>query len=122
MAHLLVVEDNADVRSALRIVLEDRGYRVTGAESVAAAVRAGAADAPDVILLDLTLPDGDGLEVLTRLTSDGRPPPITLALTGRDEPDVRRRCLDAGCHDVLVKPVPPREIVRRVAEALDVRG
>jgi DNA-binding response OmpR family regulator len=118
VSHLLVVEDNADVRSALRIIFEDRGYRVTGAESVAQAIRAGAADRPDAILLDLTLPDGDGLEILERLTMGGQAPPLVLALTGRDEPEVRRRCLDAGCYDVLVKPVPPREIVRIVAEGL----
>jgi CheY-like chemotaxis protein len=62
------------------------------------------------MLLDLTLPDGDGLLVLERLHTDGAAPRVTVAVTGRDEPEVRARCLAAGCHDVLVKPIAPLEL------------
>jgi CheY-like chemotaxis protein len=115
--HVLIVEDSALVASAMRILLEDAGHTVTEAGSVAAAVEAVvlAQHVPDVALLDLTLPDGDGLAVLLRLREIGREPRIAVAVTGRDDPDVRARCLTAGCRDVLLKPVPARELSRLVS-------
>jgi CheY-like chemotaxis protein len=116
-AHVLIVEDNALVASAMRILLENAGHAVTEAGSIAAAVEAvqAASGVPDVALLDLTLPDGDGIEVLARLRAVGRAPRVAVAVTGRDEPEVRARCLQAGCTDVLLKPVPARELPRLVA-------
>lgn len=114
--HVLIVEDSALVASAMRILLEDAGHSVTEAGSVAAAVEAVAHSSrvPDVALLDLTLPDGDGLAVLHRLREIGREPRVAVAVTGRDDSDVRARCLAAGCRDVLLKPVPARELSRLV--------
>lgn len=60
----------------------------------------------DVMLLDVTLPDGDGLAALARLVESGHAPLNTIALTGHDDDDLRQRCLDAGCTDVLLKPAP----------------
>jgi CheY-like chemotaxis protein len=116
--HVLVVEDNALVAGAMRILLEDAGHTVTEAGSVAAAIAAvrGAPQPPDLALLDLTLPDGDGLLVLARLDAEGLAPRVTVAVTGRDDPEVRERCLAAGCHDVLLKPVPARELQRLAAQ------
>lgn len=116
--HVLIVEDNALVASAMRILLEDAGHTVTEAGSIAAAVDAVefATRTPDVALLDLTLPDGDGLRILDRLRALGKMPRITIAVTGRDDPEVRTRCLSAGCADVLLKPVPARDLRRLVAE------
>jgi CheY-like chemotaxis protein len=65
------------------------------------------------MLLDLTLPDGSGLEILEELGADAPRPRVTVALTGRDEPEVARRCYALGCAAVLVKPVPARELLRR---------
>jgi two-component system KDP operon response regulator KdpE len=112
----LIVEDSALVASAMRLLLEDAGHSVTEAGSVAAAVEAVAVASrvPDVALLDLTLPDGDGLRVLAQLRAMGREPRIAVAVTGRDDPGVRERCLAAGCHAVLLKPVPARELSRLV--------
>lgn len=114
--HVLVAEDNALVGGAMRLLFEESGFRVTICASVASTVAAAAADAVDVLLLDLGLPDGDGLLALTELRALGAAPPVTVALTGRDEPDVAARCIDAGCAAVLVKPVPARELVARVRE------
>jgi len=115
--HVLIVEDNAVVASAMRILLEDAGHTVSEAASVAAAISAVEASThvPDVALLDLTLPDGDGLSILLALRHLGREPRITVAITGRDDPSVRARCLAAGCREVLLKPVPARELPRLVA-------
>jgi len=110
--HVLVVEDNVDVGDAFRVLFESTGRRVSVVRTVADAVAAARADAVDLMLLDLTLPDGSGLEILEELDDDARPR-VTVALTGRDEPDVVRRCYSLGCAAVLVKPVPARELLRR---------
>ena len=119
--HVLVVEDNPLVASAMRILLEDAGHTVSEAGSVSAAIGAveAATSIPDVALLDLTLPDGDGLSILSALRDLGREPRITVAVTGHDDPAIRARCLAAGCRDVLLKPVPARELPRLVAAWLN---
>src|SRR3954465_7741604 len=101
MAHVLIVEDNELVTDALRILFETTGRRVTVAHSVAEATAIGLADPPDLMLLDLKLPDGDGLEVAERLRVGGVLPK-TVALTGRDDPESLQRCSAAGVTDVLV--------------------
>jgi len=110
------VEDSPLVTDALRLLLEETGHAVRAAGSVRDAVGACASEAPDLVLLDITLPDGDGLTLLDELAARGIARPTTVAMTGHDDPDTRQRCLAAGCVEVLVKPVPARELVRRVGE------
>ena len=102
----------------MRIIFEAAGYRVSEAANLADARGATSTSMPDAILLDLTLPDGEGLDLLPGLTPRTPSRPVLIALTGRDEPQVVRRCRELGCHDVLLKPVPPRDLVRRVGELL----
>ena len=102
----------------MRIIFESAGYRVSEAGSLADAGLAASAAMPDAILLDLTLPDGNGLDLIPGLRPRTSERPLIIALTGRDEPDVTRRCRSAGCHEVLLKPVPPRELVRTVGALL----
>jgi CheY-like chemotaxis protein len=102
---VLLVDDSDLVTEALGILLVETGHRVTTAASVQGAIDAARADPPDVLLLDLTLPDGDGLEVLRTLASEGRAPRATVALTGHDDEATQARCLAAGCRAVLAKPV-----------------
>jgi DNA-binding response OmpR family regulator len=118
-AHVLVVEDNALVTSATRILLEDAGFRVSTAGRVSDAYAICRADPPDAILLDLRLPDGDGLTLLKRLRADGATPSVVVALTGRDEPEIRARCLRAGCVEVLLKPVDVRALASRIRSWLE---
>jgi CheY-like chemotaxis protein len=115
---VLIVEDNELVTGALRILFEETGRRVTVAHSVADAVQAGASDPPDLLLLDLALPDGDGLEVARSLAKRGVQPKATVALTGRDDPASRQRCADAGCTEVMLKPVPTLELLAKAKEWL----
>jgi two-component system CheB/CheR fusion protein len=112
VARILVVEDNADAGDAMRMLLEASGHQVQVAGTVAAALAACNDHPIDIMLLDLTLPDGDGLEVLARATTA---PNVTLALTGWDEPAVIARCRAAGCHDVLLKPVSARALLALTA-------
>lgn len=119
MPHVLIVEDNELVTGALRILFEQTGRRVTVAHSVAAAVQAGRDDPPDLLLLDLTLPDGDGLEVARALRDVGIQPRAIVALTGRDDPESLERCAAAGCTEVMVKPISSRELLRKTSLWLD---
>ncbi len=98
----------------MRIIFEAAGYRVSEAATLADSRRLTSADMPDVILLDLTLPDGNGLDLIASLDARSDTKPVIVALTGRDESEVTRRCRELGCHEVLLKPVPPRELVRTV--------
>ena len=113
---VLVVEDSALITSALRIVLESNGYEVTIARTAAEAIDAASEIRPDVMLLDLTLPDRDGLSVLNDLALRGASLPVTFAITGDDDDVTRARCIAAGCTDVLLKPVPIRDLLRIIAE------
>ena len=110
---VLLVEDSELVTDALTVLLEATGHRVRVAGSVRGAVAAARAERPDVMLLDLTLPDGDGLDVLAALDG-GSAPRTTAALTGHDDEATRERCLAAGCHDVLSKPVPTGVLLARM--------
>lgn len=115
---MLVVEDNELVTGALRILFEETGRRVTVAHTVAEAVGLGAADPPDLLLLDLSLPDGDGLDVVRALAARGVRPRATVALTGRDDAATAQRCREAGVSAVMLKPVPTQELLTRAREWL----
>lgn len=111
--HVLIVEDNELVTGALRILLESADLRVSVAATIAEALPIARDDSPRITLLDLTLPDGDGLALVGPLRDAGCS--TVVALTGRDDPETRARCLEAGCADVLLKPVPARELLARLA-------
>ena len=113
---VLLVDDSALVTDALTVLLEATGHRVRVADSVRTAVDAARAERPDVMLLDLTLPDGDGLTVLTHLRAADAAPRTSVALTGHDDPETRERCVAAGCVDVVTKPLSTGELVRRMRE------
>ena len=116
--HVLIVEDNELVTDALRILFEETGRRVTVAHSVADAIRVGSLDPPDLLLLDMRLPDGEGLDVARTLSANGVVPKATIALTGQDDPAVAERCAAAGCSAVLVKPVATRDLLEKAKEWL----
>jgi DNA-binding response OmpR family regulator len=113
-ARILIVEDSPLITDALSVLFTSAGYEVDAAASVAEAIERGAAAPVDVMLLDLTLPDGNGLEVLDALRSRSSLPRSTLAMTGHNDAGSRRRCLDAGCAEVLLKPVPIAELLRLI--------
>ena len=111
-----MVEDNVLVLDAIRVLLDSAGYRVLTASTVAETLDQCASTPVDVMLLDLSLPDGSGLDAIASLRAAGTLPRVTVALTGHDDADLARRCREAGCRDVLLKPVPARELIARVAE------
>ena len=113
---VLLVDDSPLVTEALGILLVATGHRVATAGSVREAVAAVQTDRPAVMLLDLTLPDGDGLDTLADLRAAGCEPPLTVALTGHDDDATAERCLAAGCRAVLAKPVPAQTLLRGLRE------
>lgn len=117
----MIVEDNELARDAWRLLLQATGHRVSVAASVAETLRVARAERPDLVILDLTLPDGEGLEVIPQLLVEENPP-IFVALTGHDTREVADRCLAAGCRSVLIKPVTSKELLATVDPLLAQRG
>lgn len=111
---LLIVEDSEVAASALRLLFEQDGFDVSVAATVGAAITRARELRPDVMLLDATLADGSGLSVLEALGATGELPANTLAMTGHDDDEMRERYIEAGCADVLLKPVPIAQLVARV--------
>lgn len=115
VATVLVVEDERDIRELLRRYLERAGHSVltsgTGAEALLLVVDSS----PDLLLLDLGLPDIDGFEVLQRATELAIP---VIALTARSSVEDRIRGLQRGADDYVTKPFSPQEVVLRVGAVL----
>lgn len=96
--HILIVEDDGDLREVLKYVLEDAGYRVSMAEGGAAALSMAADEMVSLILLDISMPDISGLEVAKRLRADPRTADIRLAIhTGLEEATMRAQFTDYDC-------------------------
>jgi DNA-binding response OmpR family regulator len=117
---VLVVEDDTSLRLALADNLEDEGYAVTVAATVAEARKALATTRFEVVVLDLMLPDGDGYAVCRALRKDGHSARV-LMLTARTLEDDLVKGFEAGADDYLAKPYRLRELLARVA-ALTRRG
>ena len=106
------------INGALKMLLESSGFDVTLATTAAEATQLGSDKRADVMLLDITLPDADGLTVLEELDARGMKPATTYAMTGHSDQATRDRCIAAGCEDVLLKPVPVQQLLRIVSEAV----
>lgn len=117
----MIVEDNELARDAWRMLLQATGRRVSVAGTVAETLQVARAERPDLVVLDLTLPDGEGLSVIPELLLEDNPP-VFVALTGHDTREVADRCRAAGCTTVLVKPVTSKELLATVDPLLANRG
>jgi two-component system response regulator MprA len=115
--HVVIVDDDPAIRSALGRALKMEGYDVDQYDDGASALKAVQLRAPDAIVLDLQLPDVDGLEVCRRIRHAGDTTPI-LMLTAREAIDDRVEGLDAGADDYLVKPFDLAELLARLRALL----
>ena len=109
---VLVVDDEAQIHTFMRISLEAEGFEYHGAASIASALAQYHAQQPHVLVLDLGLPDGDGISLLQTLRQSDKVP--VLILTARDQEEEKIRLLEAGANDYLSKPFGIRELIARI--------
>lgn len=109
---VLVVDDEAQIHTFMRISLEAEGFEYHGAASIASALAQYQAQRPHVLVLDLGLPDGDGISLLQILRQHDKVP--VLILTARDQEEEKIRLLEAGANDYLSKPFGIRELIARI--------
>lgn len=119
-AKILIVDDEPAIRRLLRNTLERAGYTVVDAIDAREAMLRAVADEPDAILLDLGLPDADGLGLIPRLHAQGDAP--ILVVSARDATDEKVAALDLGAEDYLTKPFDTQELLARLRAALRHRG
>jgi len=114
---ILVVDDDARLRSLLERYLTEQGYRVRSVESVAQMERILQREHYNLLVLDLMLPDEDGLSACSRLRKSGSQIPIIM-LTARGDESSRIEGLELGADDYLAKPFNPRELLARIRAVL----
>ena len=118
-ASILLVEDNETIRHAFSILLEDSGYRVLQAGTGAEALETAKREKPEMVLMDLGLPDVNGLEVTRRLKADpDTRGVIVIALTGRALAMDQAACMEAGCAGYLSKPIDSQQLLQKLPEFL----
>ena len=115
---LLVVEDEDTIRELLCGSLRFAGYEVMSAGSGAEALRASMSARPDLVLLDVMMPDGDGFEVARRMRSAGGPEIPVIFLTARDEVQDRLAGFEIGADDYVTKPFSLDEVLARIRAVL----
>jgi len=113
---ILIVDDDPEVRRLLAWRLEADGYSVTDAADARSALAEFQRNPPDLAILDLSLPDGSGLDVLTAIRAGGTMPVIILSARSHEEDRVRG--LELGADDYVVKPFSPREVSLRARRLL----
>ena len=113
---ILLIEDEQPIRRFLRVSLENHGYRLVEAATGREGILHAASQQPDLIILDLGLPDMDGMEVIRQVRDWSQMPIVILSARGREQEKVT--ALDAGADDYLTKPFSVGELLARIRVAL----
>ena len=113
---VLVVDDEPQIVRALKVVLREAGFQTVAAETASQALDLAAVSPPDAAIVDLVLPDGDGVVLTRRLREWSEMPILVLSAVG--EEDQKVRALEAGADDYITKPFGTRELVARLQAAL----
>jgi two-component system, OmpR family, KDP operon response regulator KdpE len=113
---VLVVDDEPQIVRALKVVLREAGFEAVPAETFSKALDLAAVRPPEAAIVDLVLPDGDGIELTRRLREWSEMPILVLSAVGEEEQKVR--ALEAGADDYITKPFGTRELVARLNAAL----
>lgn len=114
--NILIVEDDEDTAEVVCTLLEDAGFQTVAVDNGGSALKNISLKAPDLVLLDLNLPDINGIEILRHVRSHSFLPMIVLSGYGKDKDRVK--ALEAGADDYLSKPFSPEELVARVKALL----
>jgi two-component system KDP operon response regulator KdpE len=119
---ILIIEDEPAIRAVLRVLLESEGYRVAEADTALRAEIEARGHKPDLLLIDLGLPDADGLKVIRRVRAWSQVPIVVLSARTMEEQKIA--ALDAGADDYVTKPFSAPELLARLRAGLrrDLRG
>jgi DNA-binding response OmpR family regulator len=116
---ILLVDDDTGLTQLLQLVFESRGFGVTLAYNGEEALEILEKELPEVILLDLMMPDVNGVEVCRQVRANPRMSHIPIiVLTARIGEEIQQEAMDAGATDYLVKPIRPSDLIRRVREVV----
>jgi two-component system KDP operon response regulator KdpE len=115
-ARILVCDDELQILRALRVILRDAGFEVTTTATVQETLDAVSVRPPDAAIIDLILPDGDGVELTRSIREWSEMPILVLSAVGEEAEKVR--ALDAGADDYVTKPFSPGELIARLNAAL----
>jgi two-component system, OmpR family, KDP operon response regulator KdpE len=113
---VLVCDDETQILRALRVILRDAGFEVITAQTAQEALDAASLRAPDAAILDLILPDGNGIDICRSIREWSQMPILVLSAVGEEQEKVR--ALDAGADDYVTKPFGPDELIARLNAAL----
>ena len=120
MYSILVVDDEESIRAALTRVLTPEGYAIIEAATIAEGFSACVRNKPDLIIMDVNLPDGDGVSLCSKIKSDQKLRHIPIFMLTGESVDVDNRLagLEAGADDYILKPFNPGELIFRVKRIL----
>jgi two-component system, OmpR family, KDP operon response regulator KdpE len=113
---VLVIDDEVQIQRLIRVALEANGFKVYQSETGEAGLARAAMDHPDMVILDLGLPDADGVTILKKLREWSQVPVLILTVRSGESDIIA--CLEAGADDYLVKPFRPGELLARIRTAL----
>lgn len=117
MPLILVIEDSLHTRREIRDILEPEGYTIAEAENGVKGIQLATSEAPDCILLDLIMPDIDGIKIL-RLLNEQRPHIPVIVVSGHSQEAVRTQCLELGASACINKPSSAEELRYAVRNVL----
>lgn len=116
---ILIVDDEPEMVEFLETLLTIQGYQTLDAYTGAEGLRIARMERPDLILLDLTLPEGDGMQILKTMRGEERTADIpVLVVSGKDNPQIRTDSLQAGADAFLLKPFHPQALLDEIEDKL----
>jgi CheY-like chemotaxis protein len=119
---ILIVEDHPDVRRVLTLGLRHLGYEIVEADTGSSGIAQTVSESPDLVLVDLSLPDVNGLEIARVIKQNPRTAEIPLvALSGHSEREIAPKVLEAGMAAYLMKPIQTEELVQVIEKATQPR-
>ena len=116
---ILIIDDDADIREMLTLVLEKNGYEVEAAVNAEEGLRLYTADAPDLIIVDLQMPDIDGITLLREWSAGGTPECPVVVMSGHGNLETAVEATRLGAHDFVQKPLSLAKLLATVKNALD---
>lgn len=116
--HILVIDDDITSLDIVCYLFEEHGYRVDRCTDGFSAIESVRNSPPDLMIVDLMMPQINGVETVRQIRDLGVGAVPIIAFTAVDEPDLHREAMDAGCNEVLTKPCPAEKLIRQIRRFL----